>query len=137
MKSLLLNAEDALMVDESFIGGKAKNLAQLSSQGFPVPQWWVITTSAFKQQVETLKQDGWLDSQLEQLKAKDIDNATIERVAQSIQQAIKSTPLLDSVKHAIRESLPEDIRLETSLAIRSSVVGEDAEGASFAGQMNS
>ena len=139
MTDLFLNAKQAVNASEDLLGGKALNLAKLSAQGFPVPQWWVMTTASSREQMASLNHEQWLQEQLSKLTPKSgkLDNAVIEEVAQAIQSAITSTPLTDALKTVVREHLPEKIRLNTSLAIRSSVVGEDAEGASFAGQMDS
>lgn len=141
---LLLTSQQAVKVDENLLGGKAKNLAWLSRQGLPVPQWWVLTTECFVQQLDALNIKSWVQEELAKLGSEDgknaneaIANDVISEVATNIQQAIGAQPLTDDIQHKIRATLPPEILTTTSLAIRSSVVGEDAEGASFAGQMDS
>jgi phosphohistidine swiveling domain-containing protein len=140
---IFLSSAEAVKVDENLLGGKAKNLAWLSRQGLPVPRWWVLTTESFTQQLAALKIADWVQEELAKLSvSKDgekqtVDNEVIAQVASNIQQAIGKLPLTDEIKQQIRENLDSDVLTNTSLAIRSSVVGEDAEGASFAGQMDS
>ena len=137
--NLLLTSNDAVKADENLLGGKAKNLAWLSRQGLPVPSWWVLTTKIFDQQLSALGIKEWIQQQLEILEVINgsADNEAISKVATSIQQAIGKQPLAENIKQLLRDNLPLNILNSTSLAIRSSVVGEDAEGASFAGQMDS
>lgn len=137
--SVFLTSEQAVQVDENYLGGKAKNLAWLSRQGLPVPQWWVLTTDVFTQQLAALNIEKWVQQELAKLNTGPgkIENDVIASVAKNIQQAIAEQPLIPQVQQLIREYLPSDVLNNTSLAIRSSVVGEDAEGASFAGQMDS
>jgi phosphohistidine swiveling domain-containing protein len=136
---LFLTSDQAVKADEDLLGGKAKNLAWLSRQGLPVPCWWVLTTASFSQQLSALNINEWVQQELSKLKSDDkpVGNDVISQVANNIQKAIGEQPLTAEIKQVIRESLPAKILTNTSLAIRSSVVGEDAEGASFAGQMDS
>ena len=136
---MFLTSDEAVKIDENLLGGKAKNLAWLSRQGLPVPRWWVLTTECFTQQLKALKIEEWVQQELAKLRSdtKTIENDVIAQVATNIQKAIGEQPLLPEIQQLVREKLSSDILSKTSLAVRSSVVGEDAEGASFAGQMDS
>ena len=136
---LFLTSGQAVKVDENLLGGKAKNLAWLSRQGLPVPRWWVLTTECFTQQLKALNIEEWVQQELAKLKSDDksVENDVIAQVATNIQKAIAEQPLLPEIQQLVRDKLSADILNNTSLAVRSSVVGEDAEGASFAGQMDS
>jgi phosphohistidine swiveling domain-containing protein len=136
---LLLTSEQAVKVDEDLLGGKAKNLAWLSRQGLPVPRWWVLTTECFSQQLKALNIEEWVQQELAKLRSEDktVENDVIAQVSTNIQKAIGELPLLPEIQKLVREKLSSDFLTNTSLAVRSSVVGEDAEGASFAGQMDS
>ena len=50
-KPILLTAEAASAFGQAELGGKAANLAWLSRNGFPVPDWLVLTTAAFDLQI--------------------------------------------------------------------------------------
>lgn len=138
---LFLTSQQAVKIDENLLGGKAKNLAWLSRQGLPVPAWWVLTTECFVKQLQALDIGSWVQEELKKISSTEnetgIDNEAIAQVAENIQQAIGAQPLIDEVQDIIRSTLSDKVLNSTSLAIRSSVVGEDAEGASFAGQMDS
>ena len=136
---IFLTSDEAVKIDENLLGGKAKNLAWLSRQGLPVPRWWVLTTECFTQQLKALNIEDWVQQELAKLSSdtKKIENDEIAQVATNIQKAIGEQPLLPEIQQLVRERLSADVLANTSLAVRSSVVGEDAEGASFAGQMDS
>jgi phosphohistidine swiveling domain-containing protein len=136
---MFLTSDEAVKIDENLLGGKAKNLAWLSRQGLPVPRWWVLTTECFTQQLQALNIEEWVQQELAKLSSdsKTIENSVIAQVATNIQKAIGEQPLLPEIQQLVRDRLSSDVLVKTSLAVRSSVVGEDAEGASFAGQMDS
>ncbi|MBF0117792.1 MAG: phosphoenolpyruvate synthase [Desulfobacterales bacterium] len=46
-EKMILSDLEASVYDESVLGGKAKNLAWLTQNKLPVPEWFVITTKAF------------------------------------------------------------------------------------------
>ncbi|HEY3474618.1 MAG TPA: PEP/pyruvate-binding domain-containing protein, partial [Anaerolineales bacterium] len=95
--------------DASQVGAKAANLGELAQAGFPVPDGFVITTQAFDDFLKLNEPE---------------ETQTPDEVAKAAIPA--------EVKDALRaassnfESIP--------LAVRSSGVAEDLEGASFAGQ---
>jgi pyruvate,water dikinase len=133
MSALICNASQASGFSEAELGGKARQMAWLSRNGFPVPEWLVVTTTAFEAFVKDHNLGAWLDDTLSTL-----DASNAGQVSDSIRQAIESRPLSESLLEALKQgldalALPED----TYFAVRSSVVGEDADNASFAGQMDS
>jgi rifampicin phosphotransferase len=93
-------------------GGKAANLARLLAAGFPVPGGLVVTTTAF---AAHLRHAG---SAPPSARLEALDN-----------------PLPAAVEAALREALSS--LGSGPLAVRSSGVGEDLAGASFAGQYES
>ena len=56
----MLDSVAAVQADENSLGGKAKNLAWLSRNGFPVPQWWVLTSESFSAQIVALAIRDWI-----------------------------------------------------------------------------
>jgi len=132
----ILDAAEAAQVDADLLGGKAENLALLTRNGFTVPKWWVLTTQGFSKQLEQLGIKDWVEGKVKVLTGEE-NNKVIAGIAQEIQAEIGKQPLNDEIINHIRRAIPADVLASTSFAVRSSVVGEDAEGASFAGQMDS
>ncbi|MEN6573221.1 PEP/pyruvate-binding domain-containing protein [Methanobacterium aggregans] len=114
------------------IGGKALNLAKMSSSGFNIPSAFIVSVDAY---------DFFIKKELtgkisEILNSIDFDNEdSISHGCSSIRSLIKS------------EELPSDLFLEIHnkiinlpegyYAVRSSAVAEDLADASFAGQLDS
>lgn len=135
MTALILESRQAAAASEQLIGGKAWNMAWLSRHDFPVPRWWVISTEAFTKQLDVNDTAAWISEQITSLDTR--DSARVQEVAQAIHDRVASLTLAPALKQALDDALPGAERDTTFYAVRSSVVGEDAEGASFAGQMDS
>ncbi len=131
----IIDSKTAASLPAHELGGKAFNLASLSREGFSVPDWWALPTSVFKQHIKNGDLESWIATQVAGLNAQS-PFADISNVADKIQQRIADVPLSLDLKAAIQEILPDTID-QDYWAVRSSIVGEDAEGASFAGQMDS
>ncbi len=105
----VLPLQDLTRADVSRVGAKAANLGELAGAGFPVPDGFAVTTQAFDLFVELNRLD---------------ETQTPEKVLTA------EMPL--EVEDALR-AVSRDLDA-TLLAVRSSGVAEDLEGASFAGQ---
>lgn len=113
MPALVLFLTNRKAVDPSVAGGKGAGLARLTRGGFPVPPGFVITTAAFH---EPLDQASRLS---------DLERA---------RRFCLEWPIPDGLRRAI---LGARRRLGPGpVAVRSSLVGEDAAGSSFAGQLD-
>lgn len=132
--ALFLDQAQALFLDPALLGGKAANLAWLSREGLPVPRWWVLTTEAFRVLLDSNDLSAWIDAQLARIGSGE-DNALLEGVARDIQQRVLAARLPDGLRETIATALHG--HEDQYFAVRSSVLGEDAQGASFAGQMDS
>lgn len=134
MKQSIYNAQDALFLSPDLLGGKAANLAWMTREGFPVPAWWVITTAAFSQ---LLHENGLADFVENALSgfSPTSDLSTLEPIAADIRAKILAAKISNSL--AIELENHFGASTDTYFAVRSSVLGEDAQGASFAGQMDS
>ncbi len=123
---LLLNQVDIQGSGESLIGGKAKNLAWLSRFGFNVPPFLVVSTESFRKFLEHTMKKNFTD-----VMASLQMNPVV--VAAEIRAALLRASLPEDLQAALRQSLGQF--QDSFLAVRSSVVGEDSQEASFAGQM--
>ena len=137
----LLCAEQVVSSDVATLGGKTANLAWLSSRGYPVPQWWVLTTHAFTCQLEHLNQHaGQTTNNNTRAVQTDIEalshpSADIDTLGQTIRDRFIQTPLHASIVDELQQLLATK-EPDAFFAIRSSALGEDSAKASFAGQMD-
>ena len=128
----VIDPAGASLYGEEMMGGKAKNLAWMTRNGFPVPGWFVVTTDAFRLQLEQDNLYAWIQEEL----AGAADDTA--KVCAAIQQRIRETPIHPLVRDAVMQQLGAmDGWEERFFAVRSSAVGEDSGEASFAGQMDS
>ncbi len=134
MSRTLYRQEDALFLDPALLGGKAANLAWLTREGLPVPRWSVVTTEAF---TTLLRENGLSELVQTELAALGVnpDPAAVEPVAERLRARVLAARLPDGLMAELRDWLAG--QEDGFFAVRSSVLGEDAEGASFAGQMDS
>jgi pyruvate,water dikinase len=126
--------DQAVFLNPDLLGGKAANLAWLTREGFPVPRWWVATTGAFHDILVFNDLTAWVDQQIDHIGSGD-DLKLLEKIATDIGDRIRNAELPASLIEQIAEALVG--QEQTFFAVRSSVLGEDAQGASFAGQMDS
>lgn len=125
----VLSWPESLSASLLSIGGKAANLARLTREEFPVPEFFVVPSEALSLHLEgnALAWPGSMDP--------GIDREGLLRVGASIQAVAVPPALSRSVVSAY-----EDL-CETSgrpvVAVRSSGAEEDSQAASFAGQFSS
>jgi pyruvate,water dikinase len=122
---------DSLATDAApRVGGKAAPLAALAMAGLPVPPGFVVGTEAYTSVVAGLPR---LVAALDEAR-----RHPPEDVAETLMPVFGRLPLPGALEADIREAYAAlSERLETpepAVAVRSSAVGEDGEGASFAGQ---
>jgi phosphohistidine swiveling domain-containing protein len=116
---LALSAKSALQ--EKQTGAKGANLARLRRSGFQVPPGFIITSSAFHQFLKHCGVEGrvlgkrWSEDCLEQSR-----------------RLLMDQPIPPSLSRPIAKAYQ---KLGGRVAVRSSMVGEDAVLASFAGQL--
>lgn len=119
------------------VGGKMANLGEVASgAGLPVPSGFAVTVTAYRL---FLKENGLADEIEKLIRSTDMeDMSQLFTLSARLQQAVQQAPLPAALEDAmwgqieilVDKYMSEDIRL----ALRSSAVGEDALGASFAGQ---
>jgi pyruvate,water dikinase len=120
----------------SVLGGKFSSLAEMTQAGFAVPGGFGITVAAWEAFVS---HNGLADEFREATAALDTgDLQAVEAVSARIAARIDESPLPPELETAIAEAYAAlEQRMATTglpVAVRSSGVSEDLEGASFAGQ---
>lgn len=115
------------------MGGKARNLMDLMAAGFPVPEGWVVSTSAYEQFLERNALRQRISDALRDLDYQDA--VKVVRCAESIRSwmmAGEMDPQLSD--RLLKETAP--FGPSGLWAVRSSAIAEDLEQASFAGQQD-
>jgi len=121
------------------VGSKIANLGEIKNRiNLEVPNGFVVTAQAFQQFME------YNDLQAEiyrRLQAADMENLDqLYSVSAAIQQLIIQSPLPEELEGAIEEHYRRLEEMEgqgVTVAMRSSALGEDLAGTSFAGQYRS
>ena len=129
----LLIALDAPGVpDDRIVGGKAAKLAQLMRAGFAVPRGFCLTTWAY----EAFVVDAEITAAISmELGRKSMDGMRWEEIwdaALRIRSMFLAQPLSRQLRATVRDGL-QIFNSSVPLAIRSSAIGEDSAGRSFAG----
>lgn len=127
--------------DVGLVGGKGANLGEMVRAGFPVPFGFCLTTTAYREFMESSGLDQSVRAILDDIC---MDNpADAEARTASIRDLIKCQPLPSDIVQEILDSYRR-LRLqwgteeseEMPVAVRSSATAEDLHGASFAGQQD-
>ena len=134
---LPLSALDKDMAEVA--GSKMANLGEVKNRiHLKVPAGFVITSSAFKRFMDYNSLQVEIDRKLQSIDADDIED--LYSFSAEIQQLVIRSRIPDDLEAAIRGAW-EDLEAESggriTVALRSSALGEDAEGSSFAGQYRS
>jgi len=120
---------------EALLGGKGTNLARLETLGQNVPDFFVVTTAAFRQALDHAGIAARVADRLQQLNVD--DNAALVAAAGEIRGWIRTAPLPAEVEAAIGQAFRTALPGADYLAVRSSAADEDAAGQSFAGMHDS
>lgn len=117
-------------------GGKGASLGEMTKNGFPVPNGFVVTSEAYFNFIE---EKGIKNQIVETIDAIDVENTEqLERVSEKIRELIEKTTMPNDIKEEIVLNywkLNESEKEEGALvAVRSSATAEDLPEASFAGQ---
>jgi pyruvate, water dikinase len=125
----IVGLDDPAAGDAGVVGGKGAGLRRLVALEARVPKGFVVSTAAFAEaigsvDVEASLRDVGPDAPL------DVLEQAAARARAALVGASRSGPVLDAVREAYTVLVGRDARV----AVRSSAVGEDAAGASFAGE---
>jgi pyruvate,water dikinase len=128
--------DEAQDADTALLGGKLGSLVEMTRAGFAVPPAFGITTDAFAAFAEHVGLQRSVKELCTDLDGEDLQ--AVERVSAQLAQIIESAEMPAALAAEITAAYA---RLEeatgvpgTPVAVRSSGVSEDLEGASFAGQ---
>jgi len=113
------------------LGGKATNLIRLSRAGQTVPPWYAITTEASLLSLERTGISARIADRLRRMAAG--SGGTLAQASAEIRQWVSGVPLSEEVTREIDRVHAAVFPPDTLVAVRSSAVGEDASGESFAG----
>jgi len=122
VKQYIIQLDSKLALRDVYAGGKGASLARLMKQGFNVPPGFVITPSAFRDflvefEIQVLAQRmNWDEQDLGYIRELLLACRIPDGLAKPISQAYR--------------------RLGGRVAVRSSMVGEDTQLTSFAGQLD-
>lgn len=136
---LVIPLEDINRELADVVGGKMAHLGELKNRvGLNVPAGFSITVAAYDRFLAHNDLQTEIDRRIQ---AATLDNmARLVGLSTEIRQLIMKGEMPPDLSEAILsavEKLPRDDNAVLSLALRSSALGEDASGASFAGQYHS
>lgn len=120
--------------DIALVGGKGANLGEMTRAKFPVPQGFILTSSAYYKFIKENKLDIKIKHLISTINFS--DNKSLEQVSKHIKKYIMEGQISpeftkDILSAYSRLSGPFGHAL---VAVRSSATAEDLKGASFAGQ---
>ena len=132
-QKLTLKFSEINKKDIPIAGGKGANLGEMFSAGIPVPDGFVVTSTAY---YHFIKATGLMDYIRDELKDLDVENSkSLQKVAENIKTRIKKAKMPDEISKTIKDSYHFLCGNSDKLvAVRSSATAEDLPDASFAGQ---
>jgi phosphohistidine swiveling domain-containing protein len=126
----IVKFDDQRALDQSLVGGKGVNLARLTVAEFPVPQGFVLTTTAYDDFVEATGLRGEISHITTEIDYADPEQ--LDRQAAEIRRLIADAVLPSALSAAISASYAE-LGGDPFVAVRSSGTAEDLAESSFAG----
>lgn len=121
--------------DGAYVGGKGANLGELNKIGAPIPNGFIVTSTAY---FENIKKSGAQDRIRGILYSLDVDNPTsLQSKAAACQEEIKRIKLDAELEKNLYKFYKElSGKKDAYVAVRSSATAEDLPEASFAGQQS-
>ena len=122
--------EDIRLTDTGSVGGKGANLGELTAGGLPVPPGFVITGEAY---LDAIGRAGIRERLVAILaEARTASQDDLDRLAAEARDLVHGVPIPKDLADGIVKGYRR-LGVDTRVAVRSSGIGEDAEGTSFAG----
>ncbi len=126
----ILPLKDTGIGNSSFVGEKMARLGETGQLGIAIPNGFIITAAATR---SILNQE-IIDEIDRQLQVIDIDNLdALYSGCASIQQLVYNCTIPSQLQQEIYAAFDQFFSAEDSIAVRSSALGEDGRGISFAG----
>jgi pyruvate, water dikinase len=129
MDALRTFAELSLQ-DADVAGGKGVNLGELRSAGLPVPPGFVVTAPAFLAALDDNGVRGELRALTSAVDTTDLD--TLQEAAAALQLLVRTGGVPSWLHQQVLDAYAS-LGATVPVAMRSSALGEDSDGASFAG----
>jgi pyruvate,water dikinase len=117
--------------DVALVGGKGANLGEMTQAGFPVPNGFVVTSSAYVHMIEVNNLQDKIKAVLKDLNVEDAD--ALNRASKQVQKIIENSPFPKDIEEQIFKAY-DKLGDNPWVAVRSSATAEDLPQASFAGQ---
>ena len=133
LKNLILHTTSLHKIERREVGGKGWNLFHLHHLGFPVPPFCVIPAFEFEAALGKVRAS--IDMLINNLDPSEPSH--LEATSAEIRRLICSLGLAQGSSEALSDRLKELLAGPPLFAVRSSVIDEDSERDSFAGQMDS
>lgn len=117
--------------DVAKVGGKGANLGEMTQAGFPVPNGFVVTSSAY---VHMIEENNLQDKIKAMLKDLNVEDATaLNRASKQVIDLIEKSPFPKDIEEQVFAAY-DKLGSDSWVAVRSSATAEDLPEASFAGQ---
>ncbi|NCS32632.1 phosphoenolpyruvate synthase [bacterium] len=122
--------------DVGSVGGKGANLGEMTQQGFPVPNGFIVTAQTYFTFIKNSGLEKKIRAVLDDLDVN--DSKALEKVGKTVRTIILSATPEPEIKNSIITAYKKLSGGKPALvAIRSSATAEDLPEASFAGQQES
>lgn len=132
-----LDSIDKEMTD--LVGNKMANLGEMKNRiNLKVPGGFAITAFAYERFIKENDLQAEIDRRFQSADVEDMEElyTLSAEIQQLITRSVIPKDLTDAITEAYRQ-LEDEAEAETTVALRSSALGEDAAGSSFAGQYRS
>jgi pyruvate,water dikinase len=117
--------------DVDKVGGKGANLGEMTQAGFPVPEGFVVTSSAYKHMIDV---NNLQDKIKAVLKGLDVEDAVaLNRASKQVKDLVEKSPFPKDIEEQVFKAY-DKLGQDPWVAVRSSATAEDLPQASFAGQ---
>ena len=129
---LLIPLDQACNSSENLVGGKAWNLSRLLNSGFAIPPGVVITTAAYREILHSARLSELIAMELDRKPLEDMRWEELWDTALRIRSAFLKVDIPDPIM-SVLSAVIQRVGGPGRIIARSSALGEDSGGRSFAG----